>query len=262
MNRALTVVTVVRNDLNGLTRTGASIEEQEGVSASDVEWLIVDGSDEAWRVSEEVSIAGSGVATRVVYQEPRGIYAAMNQGLHEAIGEFVLFLNAGDALASTSALSAILETVRQPGGVSWAVGRIRVVELSGRVVESARWNFREERLHSFARGVFPPHQATVVRTEVLRGLGGFSSAYSIAADYHAALRMSLVAEPVMMNEVIAEFHEGGTSTVQWKRASKEFHRARVEVFYPSGRERFAEFWHTWNQFMRQFLVRDVLRRDQ
>jgi len=248
--------------MSGLTRTGASIAEQEGVSASDVEWLIVDGSDEGSRVSEEVSAAGSGVATRVVYQEPRGIYAAMNQGLHEAAGEFVLFLNAGDALASSSALAAILAAVRQPGEVTWAVGRIRVVDRSGRVVESARWNFLEERSHMFTRGVFPPHQATVVRTEILRGLGGFSTAYSIAADYHAALRLSVMAEPVMIDEVIAEFHEGGTSTVQWKRASAEFHRARMEVFHPSGRERFGEFWHTGNQFMRQFIVRDVLRRDQ
>lgn len=262
MNCLLTVVTVVRNDPDGLKTTEDSLAGQLDLGESRLEWLIVDGSDGEMRVVDRALAIEWDIATRVVYEEPHGIYAAMNKGLQEASGEFVLYLNAGDTFASPTALAQILGTLRRSGSVTWVVGRIRVVDRRGRVVDSALWNFDEEKSRLFARGAFPPHQATIVRTEVLRGLGGFASDYAVAADYHAAMRLSLASEPVMMDEVLAEFHEGGTSTIQWKRASREFHRARVEVFRPSGRQRLEELGHTWINRVEQLIVRDVLRRDK
>ena len=258
----LTVVTVTRNDHVGLARTAQSIAEQMSPSADALEWLVISGSDD---VGSDEAVLRSSLVQRppqLIVRKPQGVYAAMNAGLEAASGTFVHFLNSGDTFADPQSLDCIVEAVRSDTDLQWVVGRVRIIDRTGRSITSRSWRFPEEQHYCFARGVFPPHQATIVRTETLRQLGGFDTEYSIAADYHASLRLSLIAEPRMIDMVIAEFLEGGVSTTRWKHAAAEFHRARLEVLAPSGSARLLEGWNTAKGFVAQFVYRDLLRRDR
>ena len=258
----LTIITVTRNDRAGLKRTRESITEQSGVNADTVEWFIVDGSDDAAEARSMQADAAGKITTRVMWQEPQGIYAAMNAGLEQARGTFVLFLNAGDVLADDHVIHLLSGVLCAANPPNWVVGRVRIIDRAGNAVDSAVWDFQEEKKHLFARGVFPPHQATVVSTQALRDIGGFDRRFAIAADYHAALKLARISDPFMLDEVVAVFSEGGVSTTQWKRAAAEFHRARREVFAPSVAARVREAWHTAKNWTALFLYRDVLRRGQ
>ena len=256
----LTIVTVTRNDAEGLRRTQQSIRNQSGDLTSSVEWLVIDGGDDPSAQGYAQFASDMNMATRVEWHEPAGIYAAMNAGLASARGQFIYFLNAGDAIASSSTLLDILKRLSIPRPAMWLVGQVRIIDQHGRTATSARWTFSEERDAMFARGVFPPHQGTIVRTQTLREIGGFDTRYRIAADYHAALKLSVLSEPQMLDTEVAEFYEGGTSTVHWKRAAVEFHRARLEVFAPSGVQRIRDALSTARIATGQFIYRDVLRR--
>lgn len=247
----LTVVTVVKDDPLGLERTIASVDEQ--CSDEPFEHLIVDSSS--------VPLSGvhdsheGAVQRSVVVTPPHGVYPAMNVGVDRACGDYLWFVNAGDTLAAPDSVGTVLELLSSDP--SWLVGRVRITDQSGRSVDSSRWDFETESGHLFARGVFPPHQATIVRTADLRELGGFDTSYSVAADYHAALRLARRHSPVMTDTVLACFTEGGLSTRRWKTAHREFHRARQEVFEPAGVSALAERAWTVTTFGKELVHRSV-----
>jgi hypothetical protein len=95
---------------------------------------------------------------------------------------------------------------------------------------------------------------------VLRDLGGFDPSYTIVADYAAFLRLSRLADPLILDTVIATFVEGGVSTRRWKASIQEFHRARRRILRPTGTAAWRERYETAAQFLRLFVVRDLLRR--
>jgi GT2 family glycosyltransferase len=242
-----------------------SVLSQTHISDFGVEWLIIDSSADRDAAQSLLSVTESNVpVTRISWTEPAGIYPAMNVALHEARGQFILFLNAGDSLVSPGVLSQLHRLWRESAldVVNWIVGRVRIISRSGRSIDSASWSYPEEKSALFARGAFPPHQGTIVRTEVLRSIGGFDARYAIAGDYHCALRLSQMDAPLMTDLVIAEFREGGVSTTQWRQAAREFHQARTEVFAPKGRTWFVERWYRMRIFVAMFIYRDLLRRDR
>lgn len=247
----LSVVTVVRDDLLGLRQSLASLNRQ---NFSNVELVVIDSSLEPHGVLAAVNeFPGS---KRVEWTQPEGVYPAMNQGLALAKGDYIYFLNAGDTLIDPQVLSD-LHSVITASKPQWLVGLVEITETNGNRVTSTQWDFNAERAAFFSRGVFPPHQGTVVRTELLRKIGGFNTEYKIAADYAAALSLSLIAEPLMSNRVIACFSEGGLSTKKWKESFREFHHARLQILQPRGWGRIVEQWNYSRHYVLVWFVRTL-----
>jgi GT2 family glycosyltransferase len=247
----LTVVTVVKDDPKGLARTRASVRDQD---LTGVEFLVIDSSGDRAAASDL-----AGPEARVEWVPPTGIYPAMNVGIDEAAGEYLLFLNAGDTLASASVLSQLREIVTE-SAPQWLFGRVAIDGTDGSRAVTPRWDYAAEKASMFSRGLFPPHQGTVVRRNLLRSIGGFDTSYRISADYAAFLRMSQAIDPLQIDLVIASFAEGGTSTQQWKASFMEFHRARRAIFQPEGLEVWQERYNTGVHFAKVFAYREVIRR--
>jgi putative colanic acid biosynthesis glycosyltransferase len=174
------IITVVRNDLPGLERTRASLGEQRW---RDFEWILVDGaSGDATRPHVRALLA-QGTA-RGVTEPDGGIYDAMNKGLRLALGEHLLFLNAGDRLLAPDSLAEAASAMAardNPDVVFFA----SLMDFGGRLV---------------SRRVKPPaylwhgqpglHQATFVR-RTLHLAHPFASRYRVCGDYDALARMAL-----------------------------------------------------------------------
>ena len=251
----LTIITVVKDDASGLADTIRSIDDQ-GIEEA-VEHLIIDSS------TPSVAIdcgATSYVSRRLESIPPEGVYPAMNRGLDLAAGDYVWFLNAGDTLVDPSTLQRVCRML--DSSPTWVVGRVGIIDRSGKRVDSSRWDFATEKRRAFARGHFPPHQATIVRTSHLRNLGGFDTRYRVAADYQAALKLARGQAPVMTDLVLAQFREGGLSTVRWKSAHREFHKARREVMPLRGASSLMEYWNTGVGFCAEWVHRSLLRADR
>lgn len=257
-SRWLSIVTVVKDDPTGLARTLESIVVQDCAGA---ELVVIDSSSDESSVPAIIRgrVLQDSCPVTYRHEPPRGIYPAMNSGLASAQGDYVLFLNAGDAFDASHVVASLSALVEREAP-AWLVGRVRVVGPSGRDTVSATWDYRTERKRSFARGLFPPHQGTVARRELLNRAGGFDTTYAIAADYAMALRLSTFADPTMTELVIARFVEGGVSTERWKESFREFHRARREICRPTGVASLREQWDTRVHFARVFAYREVLSR--
>lgn len=244
----LTVVTIVKDDLDGFTRTEQSVSAQIN---QDFEWLIVDGS--------ELPIEGvTAPNARCVWSEPRGIYPAMNTALKIARGEFILYLNAGDTFATHQAVDQILGCIHDHRPI-WLYGQASFESPDGALHTPPPFDYATEKRHYFSRGRFPPHQATIAQSRVLKDLGGFDESYKIVADYKIFLTLSTLADPVEMNHEIARFFQGGLSSVLWQDSLMEFRRARHEVFNLRGFSRVRETIESFLLFEKMKLARTLRR---
>jgi glycosyltransferase involved in cell wall biosynthesis len=247
----LSIITVVRDDPEGLAATLASVAAND---RDGVEVLVVDGSADPSIAPGLVGDLGS-----VIWRQPQGIYPAMNDGLAAASGAYAYYLNAGDLLFDACVL-ARLRQVLDANRPEWAFGRVEVIGQDGSRVITPPWDYARERAVHFSRGLFPPHQGTVARVDLLRSAGGFDPSYRIAADYALFLRMSQACDPLVLDLVLARFTEGGASTQQWQRSFREFHRARCEILQPSGLPALRERFHTAVHFARVWAYREVILR--
>ena len=103
MVHPISIITVCYNEPN-LKATCESVVAQ---TEQNFEWIVIDG--------------GSDMKTQRIWQEYRhrinkfvsekdsGIYNAMNKGIRLATGEYLLFLNAGDALEDAEVISNVIK---------------------------------------------------------------------------------------------------------------------------------------------------------
>jgi glycosyltransferase involved in cell wall biosynthesis len=250
----LTIVTVVKDDLTGFQATLASVMEQD---RREVQHVIIDSSTD--RSEIRAALAAVESSADYLWVPAAGVYAAMNAGLDRAAGDYVYFLNAGDCLYS---LTTVADIRRRLIGNSptWAFGPVEIHARNGERTVTPAWDYQREVSLGLSRGHFPAHQGTIVKRSVLEQLGGFDTSYRIAGDYAIALQLTQVAKPWQLDFPLACFIEGGVSTVEWKRSLREFHRARTEIWSPTGSAALREKWETLSQFVRMWIARDLLGR--
>ncbi len=221
--RPFTVVTITRNNLEGLRRTLDSLRTQD---FRDVQHVIIDGASTDGSV-EWLRTADVFDETVVVSEPDRGVYDAMNKGAALATGALLTFLNAGDAYAHPHVLSQAWESQRQRGWL-WGFGLKRVVSSGGspvRPVRSIRYSLRRHAL-----GLIEiPHQATFMRKDFFESLGGFSERFPLAGDTDLLLRAGRMAPPEVWDSVDVVYEEGGISHQRVLRSTYERHLVRLTI---------------------------------
>jgi glycosyltransferase involved in cell wall biosynthesis len=89
----ISIITINYNDAAGLKKTMASVLEQ---TYEDIEYLVIDGGSTDGSASH-IELYQKDLAYWV--SEPdQGIYSAMNKGIDQSTGDYLLFLNSGDWL--------------------------------------------------------------------------------------------------------------------------------------------------------------------
>lgn len=100
--KIISVVTVCRNDLNGLIETYESLN---GQSYRAFEWVVIDGNSsdgtQAW-LTEKHYLPGSWIS-----EPDKGIYDAMRKGCERSCGEYVIFMNSGDTFTDAEVLKKV-----------------------------------------------------------------------------------------------------------------------------------------------------------
>src|SRR5699024_3733405 len=101
-NPKISIITVVFNNAKDIEYTIQSVLNQ---SYEHVEYIIIDGLstdgtlDILNKYRAQIDI--------LISEKDKGIYDAMNKGLEQATGDYVLFLNSGDAFYDKNTLSEV-----------------------------------------------------------------------------------------------------------------------------------------------------------
>lgn len=197
--RALSVITVVRDDPEGLTATRDSLAAQNW---RDFEWLVADGGSGPATLAR---LHGPGLRPDWLDSRPDGgPFAGMDRALAAAGGAHVLFLNAGDCLADPDVLADLAPLLRQ--GADLLYGDSLEDPGDGRMrrkpARHPRWAFYGMPAH---------HCALFYRRGLVDGLR-LNHGYRIAGDYAftlSALRRAVHVERVP--RIVARFAPAGLS---------------------------------------------------
>lgn len=106
MKYLLSIITINRNNAEGLKRTIESISYQ---SYKNFEYIVIDGAstDE----SREVILDNEKNISYWISEKDNGIYHAMNKGIRACSGDFILFLNSGDFLYDSNVIERVIENL-------------------------------------------------------------------------------------------------------------------------------------------------------
>ena len=198
------VVTVVRNDLDGLKATQRSLLSQ---SLGDYEWVVVDGASTDG-TADYVRQLEVQVTLQKVSEPDDGIYDAMNKGIAMARGRFVVFMNAGDSFTDDGALESVRSHVEADGrDVDLVFGGATIALQSG--VEVYREPRRLERY--IWHGLPSNHQATYYRRTRIQKTP-YDCQYRICGDYFIVAALYVEgATASYLDRSVARFEGGGTA---------------------------------------------------
>lgn len=217
------IITVTYNAEATLPRTLASVKAQ---TCRLFEYLLVDGKS----TDATLKLAGDAVIPEMKIHSGRdsGIYDAMNKGLAMAEGEYVLFLNAGDAFHSPSTLEKIADAIMANDFPGIVYGQTDIVDIAGqRLGERHLRAPRELTLDSFRDGMVVCHQAFVVLRRIT---SPYNLDYRLSADYDWCIRcLQHSRRNVYIDDVLIDYLNEGTTTRNHRRSLRE--RFRIMCYY-------------------------------
>ena len=214
----ISIVTIVRNDQEGLRRTRASVAEQ---TSRDFEWLIVDGASTDGTKEMANSFTEPYVSVRS--ERDTGIYDAMNKGLERSRGEYVLFLNARDTFADAKVLETVAANLRE-SQADFLYGDSLEAFGGNRLVYKAAQG--HERV---AYGMFACHQAMYFRRSMI-GTLRYDTDLRISGDYSFTAAF-LRSRPKIcrLHQALCIFDLSGASVANRKRGRDENWRVQRDV---------------------------------
>ncbi|GAA1922891.1 glycosyltransferase family 2 protein [Nocardioides hwasunensis] len=186
------VTPVYEPPVDVLGDTIASVLAQE---CEDWEWILVDDCSPTQAVRDLIrDHSARDPRIRLVERETNGhIVAASNDGIDAARGEFIVLLDHDDLL-TPDALAVNAERIRTFDDVDYLYSDEDKVDAEGNLYDEFRKpDWSPERL----RGQMYTSHLSVMRTEVVRRVGGFREGYDGSQDHDLALRVSEVARRVV-----------------------------------------------------------------
>ena len=224
----LVIVTVVKNDPDGLNHTLASIDRQD----APIRVIVMDGGSNDTTL-EIIDQWQTSLAMEVESQPDLGPYDAMNRALAKLEDDDrVWFINAGDALLADDAISTALELTKA-SDFSWGFGPHQVIEATGEPRRTVRGEAFT--IQNFAYGRVPIcHQAVITRVSSLRDVGGFDLRYPIAADYRSLLLLGQRWQPKQWGDVLVQYRAGGISDRHLSSTIHEQGNVRREILELQG----------------------------
>lgn len=170
------VITITYNAEAVLERTLQSVLQQ---THEDVEHLIIDGASTdgtvamAQRYKAESDASGRGHKVIVRSEPDDGLYHAMNKGLTQASGDYIIYMNAGDCFPQADTLEQIarrchLNELPSDSLPAVVYGRTDIVDGQGRYLHPRRLQPPKKlSWRSFRQGMLVCHQAFYARMATL-----------------------------------------------------------------------------------------------
>ena len=195
----LSVITVCRNAGPLLRGTLASLRAQQLEAA--LEWVVVDGASTDgsadWLRRQQPQ--------RFVSEPDAGIYDAMNKAAALATGEWLFFLNAGDAFADAGVLADVARAAAANPAVDIVFGDVLYVGAGGSRRKRFHWVTRRRLLFGDLC-----HQAVFVRRALLQRNGPFYASLRWNADFDWFVRACRAGARLhYLQRDIARFDDGG-----------------------------------------------------
>lgn len=218
------VITVCLNAGQALLDTVASTLNQ---TYGDFEIIVKDGGSQDGSIEK----LPQDDRIRLVTRQDTGIYDAMNQGIEEAKGDYLIFMNCGDYFYSPDTLCAIAD----------GIGESREPVYYGKCFDRMTGQVRAYPRHLTRMTCYRTmicHQATIYRADILKQRP-YDLSYRILADREMLwyLVCEKKVEPKYLDTVIANYQGGGESASEKHIARNRADQQRLlDTYYPKAEQ--------------------------
>ena len=203
--KLLSIITVVKNDVNNIESTIKSILSQKN---KNVQYIIIDGKSNDG--TDLIIKKYNKKIDKIVIAKDKGIYDAMNKGIKIASGDFIGFCNSGDLLKKDS-LKIITSFLKQDVDVLFAT--VKRNYLGATVIKSgynlSRLNYNFDFATSHTTGFY-------VKKSLHKLIGYYDIRFKCSSDYDFYLRLfknkDILIKSTPKNKIIGEVKSGGFSS--------------------------------------------------
>lgn len=216
------IISIITPTYNSASTVADTLDCIKVQSYKNVEHIIVDGSskdDTLQIVKTYPHIA------KVISENDKGIYDAMNKGIAMATGDVIGILNSDDLYAHDEVLAKVANVFKHDN-VDVCYADLQYVHQSDVNKVIRTWKSGKFKHRSFYNGWMPPHPTVFVRKNVYDKVGNFNLALKSAADYELMLRIFLKHKFHIhyIPEIIVKMRAGGISNSSFSnriKANKE-----------------------------------------
>ncbi len=236
----ITIITICYNAQATITRTLESIQAQ---TYTELEYLVIDGASKDATLELVAQLAPRAL---VFSERDHGLYDAMNKGLKRATGDYVWYINAGDALPSPTTVEELVADAFAGGQMPDVIyGDTRLIDSEGKDLGLRRLRPPHELTwRSFEEGMLVCHQAFIVR-RTLAPL--YNLRYRFSSDVDWCIRVLKEAKVCyFIDRPIALYLNEGTTTAN--------HRASLIERFEIMSEHYG-LWRTLLKHLRFLFVR-------
>lgn len=217
MNNLFSIVTVVFNDEKVIEETLRSINNQ---LYENIEFIIVDGGSK----DGTLNIIKKYRFNILISEEDNGIFDAMNKGIQNASGEYIIFMNAGDSFFSKNTLKDINNTL----------GDSSPDFIYGDSIEFDKNKsfYKKARRHSTIwYGMFAHHQAMLYKKSVIDINNiSYNLDYMKAGDYaFTATFLSFANSVLYFPKPVCKYLLGGLSFTNFSNDFSELKLIKKEI---------------------------------
>jgi putative colanic acid biosynthesis glycosyltransferase len=224
----VSVITVVLNDPLGFEKTADSIVAQQ---YEHPEWIVIDGSSSG-EMKEMMGRYRQHI-NQMISEPDNGPYDAMNKGLARATGEWVIFMNAGDAFAGPGVLSSLFAEDIEDADVIYGDW----------ITDYQQFGLLRKAGHpaDLWKGMVFSHQAMAIRTGLARQ-HGFNPAYPIGADYDMVVQLFMAGRKFLyFPEPIAIVETQGISHRNMVKSAREHYNLFCRYKNPTTGQKFFHY---------------------
>lgn len=221
MQPRISIITICYNAASTISRTLRSVSAQ---TYPNIQYLIIDGAskDNTLELVRELA-----PEAEVYSERDKGIYDAMNKGLDRATGDYVWYVNAGDALASPTTVEDLVRATCTSDSLPDVLyGDTRLIDAEGHDLGLRRLRPPHQLdWRSFRSGMLVCHQAFVAKRTISPH---YDLRYRFSADVDWCIRVLKEAKTTAFYpEPIALYLNEGTTTANHRASLIErFHVMR------------------------------------
>ena len=202
----ISIITIVRNGLPFIEQTIKSVLTQ---TYKNIEYIVIDGvsTDGTQNSIEQYIREGAGI---IYLSEPdKGISDAFNKGISLASGDYLLFLNSDDALASENVIQEVVVEIIRNNYPTFLYGDCEILDrqTSKILYRDIVTNFPQ----SILKGAVLPHPSSFTNRKYFDQYGAFDLNYKIAMDFEWMIRGGLVEKVVHVPLLVSLVRNGGLS---------------------------------------------------
>ena len=216
------IITIVYNGTNCIKKTINSVVNQ---AYNNYEYIIVDGNskDNTLEICEQYE----GKISKIISEPDKGLYDAMNKGIENASGEYIIFMNCDDTFYDNQVLEKVAQGIEDNNHPDFIYGD--AIEVSEDETQEFLKKARNHKMIWY--GMFTHHQAMFYKLEIIKKNNlKYDPQYKIAADYAFTASYLKYCESFLYLEfVFCGFKQGGLSSGNHQKTFDEVKQIKKQI---------------------------------